>query len=287
MKWKNIQQYDYYICEKCRSIFIDPEIMERLDNDEDFQLREYNMDYWEREMQDSKNRSHKEALARMAEVVYYSRISIKHFLDIGGGPGYFLDAVGKYLPNNKDIFYTIETFPPEERFCTKSNNYYTTGYSSLPVKFDAGMCIEVIEHLTPKMLKGILKDLANVSNDGASYIFNSGQPDYVLYEDEQYLDPLVRGHIASYSLLALEKLAKPLGFSVYPIIGKRWACVIEYNSIRKKGEELRDSIWTALPENLDILRDPEMGEVLLLLGLETARAYDGESLREELKKYIK
>lgn len=130
------------------------------------------------------------ALARMAEILYYARIPVRAFLDIGGGPGYFLDAVAKYLPEHKNHFYSVEKFPPKVTNGesiglgrTISPNYITSGYEDLPEKIQTGMCIEVVEHLTPQMFRGILEDVAMVSHDGACYIFNTGMPQYVLEED--------------------------------------------------------------------------------------------------------
>ena len=49
--------------------------------------------------------------------------------------------------------------------------------------FDAGVCIEVIEHLTPTTLRSLVAQLAAVSRPGSLYLFNSGQPDFVERED--------------------------------------------------------------------------------------------------------
>ena len=280
LEWKKRAGYIYYFCKKCKSIFIDPKIIERLDNDNDFSLREYDDDYWQMEAMASKERSWGVALARMAEIIYYVRIPVRGFLDIGGGPGYFLDAVAKYLPEYKDIFYSVEKFPPKTEKDdnsglgrTISPNYITTGYEDLPVKMQAGMCIEVVEHLTPKMFAGILKDIAMVSDEGASYIFNTGMPKYVKKEDPAYMDPVRRGHIVSYSLKSVARLAEPYGFTAIPIPGKTWAFVLEYHSKSSSSENITNRIWSALPENLELLTSSNMGSVLKILGLETARAY--------------
>nr|WP_245204197.1 methyltransferase domain-containing protein [Ammoniphilus resinae] len=209
----------------------------------------------------------------MAEAFYYSRIPVHKFLDIGTGPGYFLDAVAKYLPNSKEKFYGIEKFPPKEQYYSQSKNYIIGDLCNLEIKFDAGMCIEVAEHLTPKMLKGLIKDLANISNKGALYIFNTGMPEYVLNEDLNYLDPLIRGHIASYSIKSIKILAEELGFSVFPLKGKTWAFVLEYLSQSSSEENIQDRIWSALNHNMNILSDKDMGTVLKVLGLDTSRAY--------------
>lgn len=281
LKWKRYSGYNYYSCSECESIFIDPEIIEKIDNDGDFSLRKYDDDYWQMEAVSSKERSWGVALARMAEVIYYARTPVKAFLDIGGGPGYFLDAVAQYLPEHKEKFYSVEKYPPpvsengknSERGRTISSNYITTGYKDLPQKVQAGMCIEVVEHLTPQMFEGILKDIAMVSDEEAVYIFNTGMPQYVLNEDPDYMDPVRRGHIVSYSLKGVARLAESYGFTTIPIPGKTWAFVLEYHSKSLPDENITDRIWSALPENLDLLTSHHMGTVLKLLGLETARAY--------------
>jgi hypothetical protein len=71
---------------------------------------------------------------------------------------------------------------------------------SLESTFDAGVCIEVIEHLTPATLRTLVAQLAGRSRPGSLYLFNSGQPAFVEQEDPAYLDPHGRGHVVSYSI---------------------------------------------------------------------------------------
>jgi hypothetical protein len=92
-------------------------------------------------------------------------------------------------------------------------------------------------------------------------------------EDPNYLDPLRRGHIISYGLPAVTRMAEPFGFCVRPIPGKTWAFVLEYRSPRRSEQNLQPRIWDPCPENVNTLKDPVMGHVLYYLGLETARAY--------------
>lgn len=269
--FKSVYGYNYYKCNSCGTIFIDNEIISKIDKGES--LVKYNEFYWNMELESSKQRSYGTSLARMAEVCYYCRIKINKFLDIGSGAGYVLDAIERYLPSKIDMFYAVEKFPPINNH-SKSSNYFIGEIEDFAnVKFEAGMCIEVIEHLTPNMLKDLLKQLSKVSRDGAFYIFNTGMPDYVINEDIEYLDPNIRGHIISYSIRGIESIARNYGFTVIPIKGKSWAFGLEYNykSIFKGDTE--DRIWKALSENIDILRDNNMGNVLEILGLETARAY--------------
>ena len=272
--YKVINGYNYFVCSKCTTIFIENKILERMDAGGSLvSLVEYDENYWASELLSSKTRSYGVALARIAEAIYYSRIPIKKFIDIGTGPGYTLDALSKYLPNKKDVFYGVEKYPPKEKYRTKSDHYVLTDYDTLPFKVDGGVCIEVIEHLTPTMFKSILKKIAVVSSDGALFIFNTGMPAYVMHEDANYLDPTRRGHIVSYSLKGVESIVKDIGFTALEIKGKTWAFALEYKSKSPKGEKIQDRIWSALKENLAILEDEEMGSALKILGLETARAY--------------
>lgn len=281
---KGTNIYNYYICETCGSIFIDPHVIELMDKGES--IVSYENDYWDQERLDGgAARTFGPNIARMAETFFYVRRPIKKFLDIGGGNGKFLDAVSAYLPASKEIFYSVEKYPPKETECTKSNHYYKCNYSELDLRFDAGICIEVIEHLTPTMLTSLFKDVATVLNPGAGIIINSGQPDYVLYECPQYLEPFYDGHIISYSVNALQKILKPLGFNIKRIKGKSWACYAEYMS--ESQDEVVDRVWSPLAENIEILNDPIMGSVLKILGLESIRSYSNEADLCFLSKKIK
>lgn len=260
----------YYECRKCGSIFIEPEILDKMDNG--IPLIEYTKEYWDMELQSARRRCFGDCMARMAEVIYYATIPIENFLDIGGGTGMFLDAIEQYLPDNKEHFYSVEKYPPEKIHCTKSKNFYNCSYSELNMKFQAGICIEVVEHLTPQMLVSIFRDVASVSSDGAIYLINTGMPQYVKKEDPNYLDPFIRGHIMSYSLKGIQNLLEPLGYSVYPIRGKNWAYCIEYHS-NNKDSDITGRLWKALPENLELLKDSKMGSVLHILGRESINGY--------------
>lgn len=264
-----VGKYQYYRCENCGSLFIDPEVIARIDRGEN--LVSYSADYWKAETVAARERSYGAALARVAEVFLYARKPIERFIDLGTGPGYLLDALATYLPCSSSKFHGIEKFPPEQYSSHK--NYHVGALDDLNMKFDAGSCIEVIEHLTPSILKEMISQLATRSTENSVYIFNTGLPDYVLNEDPGYLDPLVRGHIVSYSLAGLALMANPLGFAVKPIPGKTWAFLLEYTNDKHENEEVIDRIWTANPKNVETLKDPIMGDVLYLLGLETARAY--------------
>jgi SAM-dependent methyltransferase len=274
----NIQEYSvvdgfqYYRCYNCELLFIDVEYLKQIDDG--FNIVEYREDYWDSELPAAWERASGVALARMAETFYYARIPINSFLDIGSGPGYFLDMISKYLPDNSSVFYANEKYPPLPQHRTDSKNYLVCDLADVNIKVDAGMCIEVIEHLTPRMISELFRSLAKISNPQAVFIINTGMPSFVEREDPSYLDPKNRGHILSYSIKAIQKLVNPFGFSVIPIPGKAWAFLVEYHSEAPKNENLQDRIWTALDHNLKILSDKKMGIVLKILGLETCRAYN-------------
>jgi hypothetical protein len=144
----------------------------------------------------------------------------------------------------------------------------------LPGKFQAGSCIEVIEHLTPKMAAQLAADLAAISDPEAIYIFNTGMVEFVRTQKPDYLDPYRRGHIVSWSIAALKKVFEPSGFTVFPIRGKQWAFIVEYQSKSSPNTDIRHRIWTPDPKNKEMLFDRISGSVLYVLGVETARAYN-------------
>jgi hypothetical protein len=121
------------------------------------------------------------------------------------------------------------------------------------------------------MARSLARSIAAVSVPGSLFVFNTGLTQYVLDEDPQYLDPHRRGHVTCWSVTAAEKIFAAEGFSVHPLRGKTWAFAIEFNT-DKRGA-LEDRIWSAPPENVALLRDPAMGDVLYLLGRESARAW--------------
>ena len=63
-----------------------------------------------------------------------------------------------------------------------------------------------------------------------------------------------------------------MNFKVYNIHGKTWAFALEYD-YEELNFNIQDGILSTLPENLKILNDKDMGSVLKVLGLETAREY--------------
>lgn len=268
---KKVEDYSYYQCEVCKCIFVQNSYLNEVD--EGKIKVTYDESYWEFELMAAKERAYGPALARMAETIYYTRRKIEKFLDIGTGPGYFLDAVGLYLPSHANHFYGVEKFPPHDGNYSSSSNYFIGDVGDLTEKFDAGICIEVFEHLTPKMVTNLLREIAKVSNPNALYIVNTGMPDFVLHEDMGYLDPIKRGHLVSWSVDAIAILAEPLGFTVSKIPGKTWAFVIEYKPDHSYEGDMVSRVWSVLPENKALLSDPKMGDLLQIVGRETALVY--------------
>src|ERR1044071_6906379 len=86
---KNSDEYAYYKCENCSSLFIDPEYLKKIDSG--FNIIKYDKNYWKMELENAWERSYGPSLARAAEAIYYCRRPINKFLDIGAGAGYLLD----------------------------------------------------------------------------------------------------------------------------------------------------------------------------------------------------
>jgi hypothetical protein len=272
--YKKIDEVAFYRCAACGSLFADPAFLRAVENGD---VSNYRDAYWETERRAARERSYGSSLQRLAEVFFYSKIPIKRFVDIGSGPGYLLDAAAAELPDALDMFYGVELFPPEPAFQSKHPNYKLCSLKDVGQKFEAGVCIEVIEHLTPSMLDALAKQMAQTSSPQAIYLINSGQPEYVMNEDPGYLDPHGRGHVMSYSLEGAKRIFEPHGFTVIPLPGRHWAFLVEYQSQSKaKGraiEQLETRIWSPVPENVATLRDGSRGSLMYHVGLDSARCY--------------
>jgi hypothetical protein len=238
----------YFDCSACDFIFAHPALLAAVDRGEN--LRKYDDDYWTTELSAASARAFGPSLIRVAEAILYARQRIKSFLDLSSGPGYLLDALAIYLPNSSNFFYGIEMYPPPPQYRSMHPHYLVGDLRSLArhgFSFQAGVCIEVIEHLTPTMLKNLAGDLARVSNDEALYVFNTGLTAYVKNENIGYLDPVRRGHICSWSVRAVTTIFGLHGFTAMPIRGKTWAFAVEYHQ-SEKSPDIRDRIWTPKTE---------------------------------------
>lgn len=257
--------YDYFACSDCESLYIDPQVLSKFDEGQT--TREYDEDYWNSELRSARERSQAEGLVCSGEVIIYARRPVKRFLDIGSGPGYLLDELAAKYPLRQDTFHAVELFPPEER--STHPNYVVGDVATLTGKFDAGVCIEVVEHLTPRMLDGLVAGLARVSNPNSAWFFNTGMPAYVRNQDPGYLDPKRRGHIVSYGIRALQKIFGSHGFRVSELPGKSFAFLAEYQPDFSP-MPFDQRFYQQLPENQKLLKEAPL---VYVAAFESARSY--------------
>src|SRR5437867_4535464 len=83
---REIDGYDYFQCRTCQMLFIDSSVLNEID--EGSNITKYDAEYWQMKVPDAKERAYGVALARTAEVIYYTRTPIERFIDIVAGPGY-------------------------------------------------------------------------------------------------------------------------------------------------------------------------------------------------------
>jgi hypothetical protein len=235
----------------------------------------YQSAYWDGEVSAAEERSFGASLIRVAEVFRLCGIPIKRFIDIGSGTGSLLDSLDRLLPELRDRFYGIELFPPEEARRSRHPNYRIGSLGSLTERFDAGVCIEVIEHLTPAMVRGLASDLAKRATQGALFYFNSAQPSFVATHDPGYLDPLGRGHIASYSVAGVAHLFGPSGLKVIALPGRDWGFLAEFTDDSQPvgTDQLFDRLWRPNAANMGMLAAARFGPLMAGVGLEASRCY--------------
>jgi hypothetical protein len=261
-----IDGHPYYACEACGSIHVSPALLDAIDAG-NAPVGEYVEDYWEQERVGAEERAAGVSLCRAGEAILYCRRPVQRFLDVGAGPGFLLRNLESLLDPQGDTFHGIEKFPPA--YAARTRNYHEGGIDGLAgAKFDAGVCIEVVEHLTPRMFDGIAAGLARVSAPGAFWLFNTGMPDYVRNEDPGYLDPVRRGHIVSYSLEAAAMIMEPHGFHVGRLPGKSFAFFAEYQP--EAAIDFDERIYRALEANSALL---QRHGLLYHAAFESARSY--------------
>jgi len=271
-QYRDVQGVGYFRCGGCGSIFADPDFVARVESGE---IVNYQSAYWDSERKSANERSYGAGLMRTAETIRMCRIPIMRFIDIGSGTGSLLDAVSALLPEIADRFYGIEVYPPEACLHSKHPNYRIGTLESLHETFEAGVCIEVIEHLSPAMLRGLAMQLAQRAAPGSLFLFNSAQPSFVEGHDPGYLDPLGRGHIVSYSIEGVRTIFEPAGFKVIALPGRDWAFFAEYGG-GAGGVELDDlfsRLWTPHPDNMAMLASARFGPLMIGMGLDSARVY--------------
>ena len=269
--YRSVEEVAYFRCAGCGSLFAHPDFLARVDSNG---AGGYADDYWQSELNAARERCFGPALMRVAETIAYCRLPIRAFIDIGAGTGWLLDALETLLPEVIDRFHAVELYPPPEPHRTANANYVIGTLADTGRTFDAGVCIEVIEHLTPTTFRTVVAQLAAVSRPGSLYLFNSGQPDFVEREDPGYLDPHRRGHIVCYSLAGAAHIFAPAGFTVIPLPGRSWAFLAEFGSSQPvDGDALISRLWQPVPENATMLRSARFGELMRVAALDTARAY--------------
>ena len=263
--YREIDGHLYYTCAGCDSIHIDPRVIVAMDNGSAM-VGEYGEAYWEEERRSALERAAGVSLCRLGEAILYCRRDVHRFLDIGTGPGFLLSKVQELLDPTAQIFHGVEKFPPP--YAVRGANFHEGGIETLQGPFDAGVCIEVLEHLTPRMLESLIKGLAAISAPGSFWLFNTGMPDYVRNEDPAYLDPTRRGHIISYSLAAVTQIFQRHGFRVGALPGKSFAFFAEYKPSEEPSFDVR--IYQPLPHNSALLG---RNGLLYHAAFETARSY--------------
>ncbi len=227
--------------------------------------------YWAEELLAAKNRAFGVSIARAAEVFILARKPIKNFLDIGTGPGFFLDAILKYLPDSDATFLGVEMFPPENQFQTTHPGYRTGWLDQFDDEsLDGGICIEVLEHLSSSEVKDLFSLLFIKATNGATFMFNTGLTEYVKNEDMAYLDPTVRGHISLCPVNALRNLVSDVGWTFSPIPNRSWAFLAE--KCPEAQVELSTRVWNPVPENVKAICGSSNSQLLYLLGRDSLRA---------------
>jgi hypothetical protein len=271
VRYRIVQGVQYYKCMRCGCLFADPEFIRRIESGE---IVSYESAYWDTEVQAARERSFGASLARVAETFRLCTIPINRFVDIGSGTGLLLDAIGVMLPEISHRFFGIEAFPPSESRRSKHPNYRIGKLADMSESFEAGVCIEVIEHLSPEMVRNLAASLAERSVPGSLFFFNSGQPSFVEKDDPDYLDPLGRGHIASYSIAGATQLFGDSGFSIIPFPECDWAFLAEYGGEAVVGrDELLHRMWNPCAPNIDLLKSARFGPLMITMGLESTRCF--------------
>jgi hypothetical protein len=276
--YANISGFAYFECSGCGIIHIDPLVIAQIDGGK--QLVEYRSDYWKMETEAAEERSRSVGILRFAEAIFLCRRPVRHAIDIGTGTGRLLDHIEHLLPRSSQHIWGVELFPPADEQRTQSTRYVRGTISSVAnITFDAGMCMEVVEHLTPTMVRSMLRELAARSNPDSCFFFNTGLAAYTKHEDPGYLDPTNRGHIVSWTVKAFNVLGSPFGLSATELPGRTWAFLVEHTD---RPQDIESRLWAPLPTNLTFLNDGKPGQSLLgIAAAESCRGYFNAQRAEE------
>ena len=263
--FREVDGHDYFCCVACGSIHIDPAVIAMLDAGGSL-VGDYSEAYWEHERIGAVERAAGVSLCLLAEAILYCRRPVRRCLDVGAGPGFLLREAQRLLDPDGEVFHGIEKFPPP--YAVACPNFHVGDIHEVEGRFDAGVCIEVVEHLTPSMLDGLVHGLAQASEPGALWLFNTGMPDYVRNEDPAYLDPSRRGHIISWSLDGIRPCFERHGFAVRAMPARSFAFVVER---LPAGEvDFAERIYAPLQENRALV---QRNGLLYQAAFETARSY--------------
>lgn len=225
-----IESLNFFQCDSCQSVYLDPEILASIDCGMD--PRFFDESYWKRERDKARLRASGESLTRAGEAILYARRPVRRFLDVGAGGGELLDELAWVFPEEEDLFHGIEACPPSRH--SDHQNFKTGSVGSLEGTFDAGVCIEVLGYLTPKNLQSLISDLSRVSEIDSLWLFQTGEPNFEIGDKKPGdLGPLSLGPIVSYSLKGLGPIFERSGFKIQECPGKSWAFMAEF---RPSGE---------------------------------------------------
>jgi hypothetical protein len=276
---RDVDDVPFFRCTGCGSLYAHPDFLDAVD---DGTATNYDDAYWAEEIASARERSYGGSIVRVAEILRLARHPVRRFLDIGSGPGLLLDALAALLPNCSAIFHAIELMPPPVADRSTHPNYRIGSVGDLDGVFDAGVCVEVIEHLTPRILGILVNQLAARSSPGALYFFNSAQPSFVDGTDPDYLDPRRRGHIVSWSIAGVREIFAPAGFNVIPLPGRDWAFLAEFGPARTlSADDLLTWLWHPVPENIALLRNDALGSLFSTIGIESSRCYLESALSDQ------
>lgn len=248
--YKTVQGFAFFECSQCSVIHIDVDCLDKIDAGAPIIL--YQNDYWKQEYSAARQRLPM-SVTRLVEAIYLSQIPVQRVIDIGTGQGLILEEMERFLPVNSRAIFGIEKFPPDIR--TRSPGYRIGSLQDIASEglYDAGLCMEVIEHLTPLMVRHLLTELSQLASEGGCFLFNTGLAESVKTRNPDYINPGVLGHIMFWTVEAMNVLGAPLGFTAQRFMDRDWCFILEKTTIALK--PITERVYTPLKENLFFLSD--------------------------------